>query len=114
MDALDTVFRRADRRLASLVTHEEFAIVIMLPEMRAVDRGAWIDGLQDYELVEWDLHDERFDLVGGDSAVHHRRARRVSRSGGVTQSGEILVTDNWKRGSDAAWRVWQRAVTPLE
>lgn len=114
MDALDTVFRRADVEIANLVAHEKFAIVSMLPEMRVLSRDAWLEGLNDYELVEWDLHEERFDLVDGAAAAHHRRAWRVSLSSGVTQSGEILVTDHWKRGSDAAWRVWQRTVTPLE
>lgn len=111
VEALDVVFRCADGRLARQVTHEEFSLVVLHPEMRKTDREVWIESLADYELIEWELRDERLDLVDG-TAAHHRRAWRVSRSDGVRQSGEILVTDHWIRGVDA-WRVWQRTITPL-
>ena len=75
-------------------------------------RARWLEVLPDYVIHAYEIETRRVDVEHDTAAILQRVTMRATVLG-EDRSGQLVISDVWRRGDDGAWRLWKRHSTPL-
>lgn len=98
--------------MAEDVLDDDYALMLMHPVAALNPRARWLELLPDYLIHTYDVHEVVVDDDGEGCAAVFQRVTMHATVLGEDRSGEIVITDIWRKRADA-WRLWRRHSTPL-
>ena len=91
--------------------HEDYALVLVVPQPVTVLRDEWLRLLPDYVVHGYEIHEQIVHVTAGHAAILTLATQHATVLG-VDRSGRFVLSDVWVRDGGGKWRVWRRHSTP--
>jgi ketosteroid isomerase-like protein len=100
-----------DPDAAATFLADDYALVVMQPQLTVVRRDEWLQMLPDYDVRGYTVEERIVEASHGVATVFQRVAQTALVKG-AERSGVFILSDIWVSEA-GAWRVWRRHSTPL-
>lgn len=91
--------------------HNDYALVLVVPQPAIMQREEWLRLLPEYLVHGYEIHEQTVHVTG-DSAAILTLATQHATFLGADRSGRFVLSDFWLRDDAGKWRVWRRHSTP--
>ena len=100
-----------DSRGVNDYLHEDYALVLVVPQPVTVLRDEWLRLLPDYVVHGYEIHEQIVHVAANNAAILTLATQHATVLG-ADRSGRFVLSDLWLREDGGKWRVWRRHSTP--